>query len=326
MPQLSIVVPIYNKGQFIDSCIKSIIQQTFTDFELILINDGSTDDSGEVCNTWSLKDARIKVIHQANAGVSAARNKGLELASGQYVGFADGDDTLEPDMYEMLLSNAKTYNADISICGVKKIFPHKVDLYFGTKEIKIYNKSEGLTGLLRKEFLRSVYDKIYIASIAKSVQFEGSINEDIFYNYLIFNKSRKTVFDDTIKYNYIIRDNSVSMTGFSKKWMDTVSFSKRIVQICQSETPEIIDEAINFDLVTNISLLNLILLSGKSNYKEYYQRVAANMNGYADAMKIPSIRKKHKYAYHLFSISPIAYELFMKLYCKITDADVSNKT
>lgn len=326
MPQLSIIVPVYNKGEFIGSCINSIIQQTFTDFELILVNDGSTDGSGEVCNKWSLKDARIKVVHQANAGVSAARNKGISLASGQYIGFADGDDTLEPDMYEMLLSNAGTYNADISICGVKKIFPHKVDLYFGTNEIKTYNRSEGLKGLLKKEFLRSVYDKIYIASIAKSVQFEGSINEDIFYNYLVFNKANKTVFDDAIKYNYIIRDSSVSMTGFSKKWMDTISFSKRIVKICQSETPEIVDEAINFDLVTNISLLNLILLSGKSKYKDDYQQVAANMTRYAEAMKITSIRKKHRYAYHLFNISPIAYELFMKLYCKITDADVSNKT
>ncbi|RZK26228.1 MAG: glycosyltransferase, partial [Flavobacterium sp.] len=227
MPQLSIVIPVYNKGEFIGACINSIITQTFTDFELILVNDGSTDDSAEICNAWNLKDKRIKVVHQSNAGVSAARNKGISMASGTYIGFADGDDILEPDMYEILLSNANVYNADISVCGVKKIFPHKVERYYGTGKVKTYNRSEGLIGLLRKEFLRSVYDKVYKANIAKSVQFEGSINEDIFYNYLIFNKSNRTVFDDTIKYNYIIRDNSVSMTGFSKKWMDTISFSKR---------------------------------------------------------------------------------------------------
>ncbi|HEX8608113.1 MAG TPA: glycosyltransferase [Pedobacter sp.] len=326
MPQLSIVIPVFNKGEFIDSCIDSIVRQTFSDFELILVDDGSTDDSGDRCDAWALSDTRIKVVHQLNGGVSSARNKGVQMASGTFIGFADGDDTLEPDMYEMLLSNAKEFNADVSICGVRKIFPQKVELYSGTKTIKIYNRTQALAGLLKKEFLRSVYDKIYNADIAKSVKFEGSINEDIFYNYLIFNEAKKTVFDDTIKYNYIIRDNSVSMTGFSKKWMDTISFSERIVKMCRAKTPELLDEAINFDLITNISLLNLILLSGKSRHIEDYQLVATNMSSYATAMKLSVVRKKHKYAYHLFNISPIAYEVFMKIYCKLTNADVSNKT
>lgn len=325
MASLSVIVPVYNKEPYIGSSIKSILNQSYTDFELILVNDGSTDHSADICDQYAAQDARVKVLHQENKGVSAARNAGLGIAKGAYIGFVDCDDTLEPDMYAVLIKNILSHHADISICGVQKFFPDKVIPYFGTGTTKLYNRAEGVKALLKKEFLRSVYDKVYEAGLAKSVQFEGRINEDIYYNFLVFMKARKSVFDDTLLYNYIIRDNSVSMSGFSVKWMDTIALSRKIVNHCKEQLPELNAVAQEFDFVTNISLLNLLILSGKKAGDHDYNQVVENMKGYAVFAKSGALRKKHRYAYQIFNISPALYRQTMKIYCRLTDADVSKK-
>lgn len=117
VPELSIIVPVYKVEPYLPKCIDSILSQTFTDFELILIDDGSPDRCGEICEEYAAKDDRIVVIHQANKGVSAARNAGLDIAKGKYIGFVDSDDWIEPEMYEKMVSVSKETNTDIVICG-----------------------------------------------------------------------------------------------------------------------------------------------------------------------------------------------------------------
>lgn len=326
MPVLSVIVPVYNKDRYIRLCLQSILNQTFTDFELILVNDGSTDSSAEICEDFARQDKRVSVIHQMNKGVSEARNTGVLHSSGKYIGFVDCDDTLAADMYETLINNAFNYNADISICGVKKEILGIVELYYGTKTTKTYNTEEALAALLKKEFLRSVYDKIYEAGIAKKIKFEGAIYEDILYNFLVFGEAKKVVFEDVIMYNYIIRDNSVSMSKFNAKYMDTILVSKKILEGCRDRFKGLLNEALNFDLVANISLLNTILISGKNKHRSEYNIVAHNLGTYFNAKQNSCVSAKHKYSLNLFKFSPALYELFMKLYCKITDADVSKKT
>ncbi|MCX2477729.1 glycosyltransferase [Pedobacter sp. MC2016-15] len=325
MASLSVIVPVYNKELYIDSSIMSILNQSYTDLELILVNDGSTDDSGKKCDYYANVDSRVRVFHQQNGGVSSARNKGLNHARGAYIGFVDCDDTLEPDMYEILMRNAKKHEADISVCGVQKFFPDKVEVYYGTGNTTVYDRAEGVSALLKKKFLRSVYDKIYKAELAKSAKFEGRINEDIYYNFLVFMKARKSVFDDQLLYNYIIRDNSVSMSKFSVKWMDTIALSQKIVAACKEELPELNGLAREFDFITHISLLNLLILSGKDAYLEDYRLVVSNLRDYAAFAKSGVLRKKHEYAYRIFNFSPPVYEQAMKMYCRLTDADVSKK-
>ena len=123
MAVLSIIIPVYNKEQYIDGCLTSILNQTFTDFELILVDDGSTDGSAAVCRRFADADHRISLITKPNGGVSSARNTGLSKADGKYIGFIDSDDAIEPDMYELLIRNAEQYQADVSICRLKTIFP-----------------------------------------------------------------------------------------------------------------------------------------------------------------------------------------------------------
>lgn len=118
MPELTIIVPVYKVEPYLRRCIDSILNQTFRDFELILIDDGSPDNCGAICDEYAEKDGRILVIHQKNQGVSAARNAGLDIARGTYLGFVDSDDWIEPEMYETMITTAKEKNVDVVVCGI----------------------------------------------------------------------------------------------------------------------------------------------------------------------------------------------------------------
>lgn len=117
---ISVIVPVYNAEKYLDRCVESIVAQTYKNLEIILVDDGSTDNSPAICDAWAKKDSRIRVIHKKNGGVSSARNAGLDACTGDYIGFADADDWMEPDMYEVLIGNAKdivrtNHRADIFI-------------------------------------------------------------------------------------------------------------------------------------------------------------------------------------------------------------------
>lgn len=117
MAVISVIVPVYKVEKFLDRCINSIIQQTFTNLEIILVDDGSPDRSGEICDEWKMKDKRIRVIHKENGGLSDARNKGLDVATGDYVAFIDSDDWIDPDMFQLLYDATQKYQADIAECS-----------------------------------------------------------------------------------------------------------------------------------------------------------------------------------------------------------------
>lgn len=119
MPKISVIIPVYNAEKYIKKCIESVLSQSFSDFELLLVDDGSTDQSGEICDSYAKTDKRIKVIHKQNGGVSTARNAGLLNSSGEYIGFIDSDDYIEPEMYSVLIDNIEKFQCDISICGFK---------------------------------------------------------------------------------------------------------------------------------------------------------------------------------------------------------------
>ncbi|WP_154064713.1 glycosyltransferase family 2 protein, partial [Enterococcus faecalis] len=125
MPKISIIVPVYNVEKYLEKCVRSILAQTFTDFELILVDDGSPDSSGAMCDQFAEQDQRVKVIHKENGGLSDARNAGIEIATGEYLGFVDSDDYIADDMYELLYTNIVKEDADLSICGIYDVYEGK---------------------------------------------------------------------------------------------------------------------------------------------------------------------------------------------------------
>ena len=327
MPALSIIVPVYNKEQYIDDCLQSILNQSFTDFELILVNDGSTDGSAEKCRSYSEKDNRIIFINQENKGVSAARNIGVANASGTYIGFIDSDDTIEPDMYELLVDNAINAGADISVCRLRVLFPDKIIGPAAGEEKVVFNREQGIYACLAGTLDRSANNKIYKRSIVKDIKFEGQIYEDILYTCKAFLNAQISVAVNDVKYNYIVRDNSVSMSKFNEKYLQTTSVSNQMVTLVADYAPNCLAQAQVFDIVTNISLLNLLLLADKKEYAGQYKLVADTLNQYKGIILHSKILgKKYKVSYWLFSKSPKLYTSLMYLYGLATGAEVIKRT
>lgn len=121
-PLVSIIIPIYNVENYLEQCIISVVHQTYKNLEIILVNDGSPDNSGKICDNFALMDKRIKVIHKMNGGLSSARNAGIDIAKGEYLGFVDSDDTIEPFMYEKLMTAIKRDGTDLAVCAINYVF------------------------------------------------------------------------------------------------------------------------------------------------------------------------------------------------------------
>lgn len=213
---ISIVVAVYNVESYIASCIDSLLSQSYTNIEIILVDDGSTDCSGEICDFYSKKDKRIKVIHKKNGGLSSARNIGIKNATGNLVGFVDGDDTVEKEMYDELYTNMILTNSDISICGRYYVYENgkRVVRYKEKSEIKVMNAKEAIAKMNSfSSFDMAAWDKLYKKDLFNSIKFpNGKLSEDYFIMYKIFLHSNNICYTPKPLYNYIQRKNSISHT------------------------------------------------------------------------------------------------------------------
>lgn len=241
--KLSVIIPVYNCDEYLSNCIESVLQQTYYNLEILLIDDGSTDRSGAICDDFAKKDNRIIVLHQKNKGVSAARNLGLKHASGQVISFVDADDTLDLDMYEFLCSLMVNYQADIVHCGYKHIVGNEVRLVHNTKKLYIQSQDEALECLVGgRLFDGGLWNKLYRKEVLVNNFFDETIkmNEDILFNYQVFRKAKKIVFSDYAKYNYIARLNESACFSIpsQKKIMDGCKVNKYIYEHSKGESYE----------------------------------------------------------------------------------------
>ena len=216
--RISIIVPVYNVENYLSKCIDSIVNQTYDNLEIVLVDDGSTDKSKAICDKYAMQDKRIILLHGINQGLSAARNKGICLASGKYIGFVDGDDYIDPEMYDLLYNYLIKYGADIAMCGYRQI----------DAETNILNeyKSSDCPNVLEKDMIISasqlfeyeeksinvsVWNKLYKSSLFDRIRFpEGKIYEDIYTTHLLLHEADKLVICPHIKYNYLKRNDSIS--------------------------------------------------------------------------------------------------------------------
>lgn len=224
---ISVVVPAYNIENYIERCIKSILNQTYLDIEVIIVDDGSTDNTASIIDQYALKDTRIIPIHKKNGGVSSARTEGINRASGEWIGFVDGDDVIEENMYEVLINNAKKYNADISHCGYQMIFPDgHIDYYYNTKCIEVQDNTKALEELLSgRKIEPGLCNKLFKKSLFKdSIDYESlskiKINEDLLLNYYLFKNSNLTIYEDFCPYHYILRKGSAAVSKNIHHYID----------------------------------------------------------------------------------------------------------
>lgn len=213
MELISIIVPIYNVEKYLSECLDSIINQTYKNLEIILIDDGSTDNSGKICDKYAKKDKRIVVIHRTNGGVSSARNLGLKIANGSYIGFVDADDWIANDMYENLYINLKKFNADISVCKFKNVYKRKNIVHNDEKYSNLVslNSEQALEILfdIKKCYSWSLWNKLYKKEILSNFDEKLTIAEDLMQIFKIyFNKNVITSFENKEKYFYYFRKGS----------------------------------------------------------------------------------------------------------------------
>lgn len=227
MPTISVIVPVYKVEKYLDACVESIVNQTYKDLEIILVDDGSPDNCPAMCDAWAQKDTRIKVIHKKNGGLSSARNAGIAIAKGEYIGFVDSDDIINPAMYELLYNAIRSTDSDIVQCKCFRFydfplfsFPDKTQ----TTDIASFANINAIKLLLQdKLFTTTCWNDLTVSKIAKATLFEiGKINEDVLWTYRAFSKAEKISHINIPLYGYYQRANSIMNSAYTEKRFDAL--------------------------------------------------------------------------------------------------------
>lgn len=229
--KISVIVPVYNVEKYVSKCLASIIGQSYKNLEIIVVNDGSTDNSGVICDEYARSDNRVTVIHQKNSGVSSARNSGLEIATGELIGFVDGDDFIDTNMYEELVRQMIDENADIVCCAYKQIYPDKV-VDFSDGSITIFNGmemfEEYITVKNRCMMSPAVWNRLFKKELFENLKFEnGRIFEDKKITCETLTKIKKGVYVNKTYYNYVQRDKSITRKMLTNGKIDDFIFMNK---------------------------------------------------------------------------------------------------
>lgn len=231
-PLISVIIPVYKVEKYLDACVGSVVDQTYKNLEIILVDDGSPDRCPAMCDAWAEKDARIRVIHKKNGGLSDARNAGLKIAAGGYVSFVDSDDFTEKSMTKKLLFACEKYDADVAECGYLE-FEKEEETFHALKsempEVIVKGPAEALNDLLDESTFKVVaWNKLYRKELFKGLGFEtGRQHEDVFFTYRAFGASRRVAKVEEPLYAYRKRDDSIMGNQFSLKNLDAAEACRR---------------------------------------------------------------------------------------------------
>lgn len=246
---ISIIIPVYNVERYLDRCISSVLNQTYQNLQIILVDDGSTDGSGDICDKYKTMDTRISVIHKNNGGAADARNSGLQIAEGEYVGFVDADDYIARDMYECLYEELLKSGCDISCCGrinhFEKNYRLKPKKDFTKEESTYLNNMQAIHALLLYDGIDfSPCDKLFRTKVLNGIRFpKGRTSEDLPVIYAAFKRANAVVHIGAAKYNYCHRKESSSGRMFYPRRMDHFYFIRDIYKDVIINYPRLRNEA-----------------------------------------------------------------------------------
>lgn len=323
--KISLIVPCYNIRKYLPRCIESILAQTYKNLEIILISDGSTDGTDEVIREYAKKDSRIIPIFKQNSGVSDTRNRGLDIATGDYIGFVDGDDYIEPEMYETLLKNAIENNADISHCGYQMVFPSRVDYYYNTGKKVIQDNKKGIRDIIVGDYVEpSPCIKIYRKNIVNNLRMPINIkiNEDVLFNFYAFVNSKKSVYEDLPFYHYILRKGSAATSKINQnKLFDPVRVRKEIFEYSLKNLDnEIQSVAYSSYLNSIINLYRVVLNSKLKEYKEESFILKGQIKEIKGKFMLSKRIKTERFLFfHCTGLLMFTYKIYDKLLSKNTN-------
>lgn len=313
-PLISVIVPVYNVEKYIERCIESILGQTFTDFELIIVNDGSTDKSGEICDRYSNNDPRIRIIHKENGGQSEARNQGLDYSIGNYICFVDGDDFIEPNHLSVLFELIKKYDANIAVGGIYNCYENyrvpqcKKSIEFrcdGEEALKKMLEGVEISGspcckLIRREFVENRYFIV------------GKTYEDAFYLPELLLAADNIAVTTEPLYNYWHRTNSTTTVPFDKRSMYVIEAYEYTMNLVLERKLDLTDVALFRVFWSYFVVLDRILLvENYRNIPQYRQIVAFLKKNWLNILKCGYFQKSRR-------IAAVALKINVKLYCLLS--------
>lgn len=235
--KISVIVPIYKVEDYLHRCVDSIINQTYTNLEIILVDDGSPDNCPMICDEYAEKDSRIRVVHKKNGGLSDARNAGLAIATGEYIMFIDSDDFVDIEMMESMMKNMVDNNVDMVVCNIKYVYEDREVVKYNQSD-RILDRYEAMEEYLKDGIVQAVaWNKLYKKSLINDMRYKvGKTNEDEFFTYKVVDKTNKIYYNSKPFYNYIQRDSSI-MGKYSIKRLDGVEASYERLNFIKEKYP-----------------------------------------------------------------------------------------
>ncbi len=311
-PLISVIVPVYKVERYLDECVESIVNQTYHNLEIILVDDGSPDNCPQICDDWAKKDERIRVIHKENGGLSSARNAGLDICTGDYISFIDSDDWIESDFYYTLYRKSAESGAEIVMCAAVAEYPDGSSRNTAEHIFShVLSQDELLHDFLyhRNNVCGAVWDKLYKRSVFEKVRFPIGLNsEDRYVHAITYSSISKFQYIDVILYHYRQRENSICTTReLSSHTFDQVETSRMACNYL-NEKKKITKEECNYFLMIAYHdvLRNLVLCNASSELIRQYTR---ELRGYYwSTIKDSNVSVSFKCKLTLFCIAPRVYE------------------
>lgn len=245
-PKISVIIPIYKVEKYLHRCIDSVVNQTYKNLEIILVDDGSPDKCPKICDEYADKDSRIKVIHKSNGGLSDARNVGITSATGNYISFIDSDDYIAKDFFSTLFETMYSQNSDIVECSVVKFYENNhFDAYNDDFSINTYVTQDALSALIAEsQFRQHVWNKLYKSSLISGISFEvGKLNEDEFWTYQIFARAKRVTKINKTMYYYFQRESSIMGNTYNLRRLDALEGKAARQEFIENKFPELAVQA-----------------------------------------------------------------------------------
>lgn len=310
--KISVIVPIYKVEDYLHRCVDSIINQTYTNLEIILVDDGSPDNCPMICDEYAEKDSRIRVIHKKNGGLSDARNAGLDIATGEYIMFIDSDDFVDIDIMKSMMQNMIDNNVDMVVCNINYVYDDRQVVKYSQAD-RILDRYEAMEEYLKDGVVQAVaWNKLYKKSLINEMRYKvGKTNEDEFFTYKVVDRSDSIYYNSKPFYNYIQRDTSI-MGKYSLKRLDGVEASYERLNFIKEHYPSLyINEKKTF--------LNLCIYSYQMILKD------SNIDKDKQGRKILcNYRKKIKF--YKKELKNYSYKDKLKVYLSKISLDICCKT
>lgn len=318
MVNVSIIVPVYNVEKYLRKCLDSISSQTLKEIEVILVDDGSTDSSSKICDEYSKIDNRFKVIHKTNGGLSDARNVGIDIARGQYIGFVDSDDYININMFEILYSNIIIYDADISVCDFKKVYEDNNDIIenYNGYIIHKYSNMDSLNQLYNENVFSFVpaWNKLYKKDLFKELRYKvGKIHEDEYIIHELLYSCKNVIYITCDLYYYLQRDGSIMKLKYSISRLDALdAYRERVIFFKRIGEKKLIKNAVFEYSIKFFESYFRVKYEIDNSYKYLIKIKKEYLKLLKDVLFCDLYSMKERITIMIFCISPILYEKYYR--------------